>query len=400
MILGMVLIGGLTRLTGSGLSIVEWKPVTGMFPPLTPTDWIVEFSKYQNSPEFKKINFSMTLEEFQSIFFLEYIHRMWGRLIGFVLLIPTFLMIFKKQHRELWPLLALLWFLGLAQAFMGWVMVKSGLNQDPHVSPYRLVGHLFLGFMIFGTALWMTLRVFQKQSCGRKRYPVPLGSVIPAKAGIQEISDIKSPGSRILRKPKLLLRFSKFRDDALWCKGEGLLKYLTLIALALVLLTALFGGFVAGLKAGLIYNTFPLMGEHLVPREFLTTSPWWKDLLENPVTVQFLHRVFAITTTVFCGGLWMYQRKVEISPALSMAFNTMAITILLQVSLGILTLVFEVPLFLALLHQGVAFVLFGSLVYVIFLFYNSQPSYLFGFMKNSLTIQGDITETIKEDWDA
>lgn len=138
MILGMVLIGGLTRLTGSGLSIVEWKPITGVFPPLTQNDWLIEFSKYQTSPEFQKINFGMTLQEFKSIFFLEYIHRLWGRLIGIALLIPTFLMIIKSQHRELKYLLGALWILGLMQGLMGWVMVKSGLSHDPHVSPYRL----------------------------------------------------------------------------------------------------------------------------------------------------------------------------------------------------------------------------------------------------------------------
>lgn len=343
MVLGMVLIGGLTRLTGSGLSIVEWKPITGLLPPLSHREWIIEFNKYQTSPEFQKINFGMTLEDFQSIFFLEYVHRLWGRLIGFVLLIPTFLMLFKKQHRELFPLLVLLWILGLTQGLMGWVMVKSGLAHDPHVSPYRLSAHLFLGFLIFGTTLWMTL---------------------------------------MLSKDKL-----KLEPINLPYKSLKSLLVCSLIALFLVLLTALLGGFVAGLKAGLIYNSFPLMGETLIPREFLTTSPWWRDLLENPVSVQFLHRVFAITTAIFCGAIWIYQHNSEIPPLLSMALSGMALCILGQVSLGIMTLVFQVPLLLALLHQGVAFLLFGSLIYIVFLIY-TNPSWI----RNTKILSGDISE--------
>ena len=336
MILGMILIGGLTRLTGSGLSIVEWKPVTGILPPLTNADWILEFSKYQSSPEFQKINFGMTLDDFKSIFFLEYIHRLWGRLIGFVLLIPTFLMVFKKQHRELAPLLVMLWILGIGQGVMGWVMVKSGLVHDPHVSPYRLSAHLFLGFMIFGVALWMTLVVVAAPgaSSPRRRGPSKLKGLGPRLRGDDDTSHLTP---------------------------------LTTIALTLVLLTALLGGLVAGLKAGLVYNTFPLMGESLIPRELLTQSPWWKDLLENPVSVQFLHRICATTTALFCGGLWIYQRKFNLSPALSLAFNSMMIALIVQFLLGILTLLFVVPPHLALMHQGVAFLVFGCLVVVVFL---------------------------------
>lgn len=327
MILGMVLIGGLTRLTGSGLSIVEWKPITGVFPPLTQNDWLIEFSKYQTSPEFQKINFGMTLQEFKSIFFLEYIHRLWGRLIGIALLIPTFLMIIKSQHRELKYLLGALWILGLMQGLMGWVMVKSGLSHDPHVSPYRLSAHLFLGLMIFGVVLWMTLMLYKNKLIHNA---------------------IKSPQDTFL-----FLR-----------RGSAL-------ALSLVLFTALLGGLVAALKAGLVYNTFPLMGGNLIPHEFLTQFPWWKDLLENPVSVQFLHRLFAITTGLFCGGLWVYQRILKMPTPLSMAFNGMGVAVLIQFLLGIMTLLFGVPLLLALLHQGVAFLLFGSLVYVLFLLHNS-----------------------------
>ena len=330
MILGMVLIGALTRLTGSGLSIVEWKPIIGILPPLTVQDWVNEFAKYQQSPEFQKLNYGMTLGEFQSIFWLEYIHRLWGRLIGIVLLIPTFLMFFKRQHRELWLLLALLWLLGLAQGIMGWLMVKSGLLHDPYVSPYRLAAHLLLALVIFGVTLWMILS---------------------------------------LNYERLQLERKGFSQKAF--RSLTILSY---IALFFVLLTAMLGALVAGLKAGLLYNTFPLMGGNLVPHEFFSQSPWWKDLLENPVSVQFLHRFFAILTAAICGGIWIYQRNLAIPISLSHALAGVGILALLQLSFGIFTLLLHVPIGLAILHQGFAFILFGSLLYTIFLLWSVKNS--------------------------
>lgn len=328
MILVMVIIGGVTRLTGSGLSMVEWKPITGLLPPLTASDWILEFTKYQQSPEFQKINFGMTLAEFQSIFWLEYIHRLWGRLLGAVLLIPTILMIFKKQHRKLCPFLTLLWILGASQGLMGWFMVKSGLIHDPHVSPYRLAAHLILGFAIFGVALWMIFLLYQN---------------------------------------KLRLERIGFSQKTF----QALMKF-TCLALFFVLLTALFGALVAGFKAGLIYNTFPLMGGNIIPHEFLSQSPWWKDFIENPVSIQFLHRILASCTAFLCVWIWVYQRNLPIPSSLSHAYAGVAIAALLQFSLGILTLLFIVPISLASLHQGFAFILVGSLLYSAFLIYNRQ----------------------------
>jgi cytochrome c oxidase assembly protein subunit 15 len=328
MILGMVVIGGLTRLTGSGLSIVEWKPVTGILPPLSLEGWTQEFSKYQTSPEFQKINRGMILSDFQSIYWLEYIHRLWGRLLGFILLIPSFLMIFKGKHREMWPQLTGLWILGAAQGLMGWLMVKSGLAHDPHVSHYRLAAHLFLGFAIFGVALWTTLSLY---------------------------------------KEKLQLERVGFSFKAFKTLGK-----LSIIALLLVLLTAFMGALVAGLKAGLVYNTFPLMGENLIPHELFTQPPWWKDIFENPVSVQFLHRLLAITTALFCCWIWVYQRHLEIPKALSHAFLCVAAIAILQLSFGVLTLIYQVPIALGVLHQSFAFVLFGSLLYAVFLILNRQ----------------------------
>lgn len=330
MILLMALIGGLTRLTGSGLSIVEWKPLTGILPPLTSHEWTLEFAKYQQSPEFQLINKMMTLSDFQSIFWLEYIHRLFGRLLAILLLLPTYLTIFKAQHRELWPYLTLLWILGAAQGGMGWIMVKSGLVHDPHVSPYRLAMHLLLGFAVFGVAFWMTLQLY---------------------------------------KENLLLQRKGFSQ-----KAYNFLRKITFLAISLVIGTACFGAFVAGLKAGLLYNSFPLMGEAFIPHEIFSLSPWWKDILENPVTVQFFHRILGMITTGFCCWMWIYQRKLEIPTLLSYAYGGILMLVLLQFSFGILTLLLVVPLGIAILHQGLAFVLFGSLLYTIFLLSNHETS--------------------------
>ena len=270
MILGMVVLGGITRLTGSGLSIVEWKPLVGILPPLSASDWLIEFSKYQQSPEFLKVNFDMTLGDFKSIFWLEYLHRLWGRVLGLLLLIPTLFILIKRQHLNLWPYLALLWILGLGQALMGWLMVKSGLYHDPHVSPYRLAVHLLLSFTLFGISLWMTLKLFQ---------------------------------------PSLQLHRQGFSE-----KAYKKLTRLCLLAIVCVLLTAFMGALVAGLKAGLLYNTFPLMGNDFFPPELLTHSPWWKDFFENPVTVQFIHRSLAVITAALSVGIWLYGRGEFIPP--------------------------------------------------------------------------------------
>lgn len=328
MILLMALIGALTRLTGSGLSIVEWKPLTGVLPPLTFQEWALEFAKYQQSPEYQKVNLGMTLDDFQSIFWLEYVHRLWGRLLAIILLIPTYLTIFKAQHRELWPFLVFLWILGAAQGAMGWLMVKSGLVHDPHVSPYRLALHLLLGFAVFGVSFWMTLKLY---------------------------------------KDKLLLARKGFSQ-----KAYSSLTKITFLAILLVVVTACFGAFVAGLKAGFLYNTFPLMGEGFIPYEIFSQSPWWKDILENPVTVQFLHRVLAIITGGFCCWLWIYQRKLEIPIHLSRAYSSVVVLVFLQLTLGILILLLVVPIGIAVLHQGLAFVLFGSLLYTTFLLLNRE----------------------------
>ena len=308
----MILIGGLTRLTGSGLSIVEWQPIMGIFPPLNEFDWSFLFQKYQTSPEYNKINAGMTLAEFKNIFWLEYIHRVWGRLLGIVLAIPLCLSFMRSGLNPYrLPLLVLALVIG-AQGFMGWYMVQSGLVDNPHVSPYRLTAHLFLGVLILGTSFWIAL----KNTC-------PDGG------------------------------FSGFSKHAI--KKISLSSFLLM---GCVLLTLLYGGLVAGHKAGLIYNTYPLMGGQLLPSEIFFLEPIWKNLIDNPATVQLIHRWLGTLTATFAVTLCLYFWNSDIPNKIKALFYFIFFMSVLQFSLGLFTLLHMVPTYLALMHQGGALILF------------------------------------------
>lgn len=306
----MIILGGATRLTHSGLSIVEWKPLTGIIPPLNQTQWVEEFKKYQQFPEYNLVNKGMSLSSFQFIYFMEYAHRLLGRLMGLWFLIP--LLYFWSKNR-LSPLLKRRAFfalgLGMFQGFMGWYMVKSGLVKDPTVSHYRLTIHLALAMGLYGLLFWTALEIM----------------LAPKKEGMK-------PEPRII----------------------GILSFLCCLALSK---TILYGGFVAGLKAGLIYNTFPLMGGQFIPDEWVFYQPLWLNFLENAALVQWLHRWIAISTIVFI--LFTSWKTIILSPnrltrRTSFAFACVAI---LQGSLGILTLIYGVPVSLGTLHQGIAILL-------------------------------------------
>jgi len=318
MIFVMVVIGGVTRLTGSGLSIVEWQPVVGILPPLNEGQWLAEFQKYKASPEFKNINFDMTLQGFQSIYWLEYIHRLWGRGMGIVLLVPTVMCFVRPSLKSIRTRMALLWVLGGLQGVMGWYMVKSGLVSDPHVSPYRLAAHLLLGFGIFGVSLDTTLKLLPRQS---------------------------------------LTGYS--------AQAVRALKHQGMIVMGCVLVTVVMGAFVAGHKAGLIYNSFPLMGEGIVPSELGFYTPWWKDLTENPATIQFIHRVLATLTAGIATLYVLTSLSKPLPSALKTGLMLTGFVVLTQYALGILTLLLQVPVHLGATHQGVALLLFGAVLYVI-----------------------------------
>lgn len=309
-LLALVMLGGATRLTESGLSIVDWRPVTGVLPPIGDAEWQAEFQRYQDSPQYTKVNQGMALSDFKLIFWYEYAHRLLARLLGLVFALPLLVFWLRGMipQRLRWPLVGIL-LLGAAQGYMGWFMVKSGLVDIPRVSHYRLAAHLSLALMIYASMFWLALRTL---------WP-------PHTSG-------KSLG-----------------------KLSGLL-------LGLVAVTIVFGAFVAGLRAGLMYNTFPLMNGHLIPPGMGAFQPLWLNALENPVTVQFIHRCLALTTFAVVAGLWLSWRRVELVPAQRLALNALAAMTLLQVSLGIATLLYHVPVALGTLHQGGAVLLLSAVL--------------------------------------
>ena len=294
----IVVVGGITRLTRSGLSIVEWQPLIGALPPFSDADWQALFAKYRETPQFKRVNFDMQLDGFKRIFWWEYAHRLLGRLAGLVFLAPF--LYFLARRRLDAPLagkLALVFLLGALQGALGWWMVKSGLVDDPRVSQFRLTAHLGMALLIFGFQLWIAFGLLDQN----RRKPV---------------------------KPK------------------------TLIPL-LVFLMALSGGMVAGIRAGSAYNTFPLMNGHLVPPEILMLEPWWRNFGYNMATVQFVHRGFFWLLCILIPLAWWKARGKGSSTVLLAAF-------VLQAGLGIATLLLKVPVVLAAAHQAGAVLLLAA----------------------------------------
>ncbi len=311
----MVVLGGVTRLTGSGLSMVEWQPVYGILPPLDQTQWEAVFEKYRQSPEYQKINVGMDLEGFKGIFWLEYWHRVLGRLIGIAFLIPLLVFLaLRIVPAKLVPKLLAMFLLGGLQGLLGWYMVKSGLVDNPHVSQYRLAAHLLLAVFIYGYILW-----------------VALGLLHP-------------------------------RDHA--AVDAPSLRTFTSLFLAYIVLVIGSGAFVAGLKAGLTYNTFPLMGDRWVPDGLLSLEPWTRNFFENVTTVQFNHRVLAILASVAIVFLWLSARRYRLPPRVRYGFHALLLAGLAQVALGISTLLLHVPIALAAAHQAGALVVFTVAVFL------------------------------------
>lgn len=312
MIFAMILIGGVTRLTESGLSIVEWQPLAGAIPPLSDANWQALFAKYQQSPEYQQVTFGMSLAEFKGIFWLEYIHRLWGRLIGLAVALPAVVFLVRGALRGAlrWQIPVLL-LLGFAQAGLGWIMVSSGLVDDPRVSPYRLAAHLILAVTLYGWLLWLAL--------DRLR---------PSDGWVPKIGD----GSRLRRQ-------------------------LHIVA-TLVLVTILTGAFVAGLDAGLTYNTFPLMDGRFLPAGYGLLSPWWRNLFENIPAVQFNHRWLAMTTALLTVAFCLRAQQRDLPRAARRTVNGLLAMAVLQPALGIATLLLVVPVWLGALHQAGAIVVF------------------------------------------
>jgi cytochrome c oxidase assembly protein subunit 15 len=310
MIFAMAVIGAITRLTESGLSIMEWAPVKGALPPLSQAEWERVFALYREIPEYRESNPGMTLEEFRTIFWWEWIHRLWGRLIGLLFFLPfVWFLLRRRLRRGLTPHLAAMFLLGGLQGVIGWYMVASGFAERTDVSQYRLVIHLLLAVAIYVYILWAAL-------------------------GLLEPRPPLSPDAR----------------------AAGLRRAMTGLA-ALVFVTIASGGFVAGLNAGFIFNTFPLMDGRLVPADYGDLAPWHLNLFENHAAVQFNHRVLAIASLALAIGLWLRARGLELAGPARRAVALVLLVTLLQLGLGIATLLLVVPVWLAALHQAGALAL-------------------------------------------
>lgn len=324
LVVGAVVLGGVTRLTESGLSMVDWHLVREMKPPQSQAEWEAEFSKYQQFPEFKIMNHDMTLSEFKFIFYMEWGHRMWGRLVGLAYILPT-MYFWKKGYftrsmkGKVLGLCGFVFFQGL----LGWYMVKSGLEEKPEshdiprVSQYRLSAHLGSALLLYCASLWTGLTL-----------------LLPA----HKVAETKH-----------LMQLRRF------AKGTG----------GLVFLTALSGAFVAGLDAGLVYNSFPKMGERWIPDDLLAFSPALKNFFENPTTVQFDHRILAISSLTAITGLYLFSRKMVLPRRAKIAISLLAAMAYGQVALGISTLLMYVPTPLAATHQSGSVALLSLAIWVL-----------------------------------
>jgi cytochrome c oxidase assembly protein subunit 15 len=315
LVFAVIVVGGITRLSHAGLSITEWQPIVGTLPPLSAADWEEAFAKYRATPEYQQVNRGMSLDAFKHIYWWEYVHRLLGRLVGLVFIVPFALFALRGRLPEglRWPL-AGVFILGGLQGALGWYMVKSGLVDDPRVSQFRLTAHLTLAFLILGAMLWLALSLLHPER------------VVP-----------NAPATAARR----------------WSRAT----------LACVLAMVVSGGFVAGLRAGKAYNTFPLMNGELVPSGILMIDPWWQNFFWNIATVQFDHRVLALLlAVVVCALLWKVHAAIDLPRRTHFIARLLGALVVLQIALGASTVILAVPLALGALHQAVAALVFATSV--------------------------------------
>ncbi|GLT79528.1 hypothetical protein SLA2020_510130 [Shorea laevis] len=317
-VFSMVVLGGVTRLTRSGLSMTDWK-FTGGLPPMSDEEWLQEFERYKQSPEYKRVNKGMSIEDFKFIYWMEYAHRMWGRALGVMFALP-FSYFLRKGYItvRLGLRLSALFALGGGQGLIGWWMVKSGLEEpaseyaQPRVSPYRLAAHLTSAFVIYSGLFWTALSVVM---------PEPPAESLP------------------------------------WVQGASKVKRLALPVSLIVGITAISGAFVAGNDAGHAYNTYPKMGDTWIPDDIFDLKPLSRNFFENTSLVQLNHRILATATLLSIGALWLSTRKLDIHPAIKSLIGSTAGMAALQVTLGISTLLSYVPVSLGTAHQAGALTL-------------------------------------------
>ncbi len=316
-IFAMMILGAVTRLTGSGLSMVQWEPIMGIIPPLSHAEWEEAFRLYQQFPEYKLKNLHMSLGEFEAIFWFEYSHRLLGRFIGIMFLVPFLYFLFKGWlNRPLKWKLAGMFLLGGLQGLMGWYMVMSGLVDDPHVSQYRLTAHLALAVIIYAYIFWVAIDLL---------FP---------KTGYFSAKSTKKP-----------LRFSLFITG-------------------FIFLTILSGAFVAGTRAGFTFNTFPLMAGRFYPEGMYVLEPLWKNWFENIATIQFNHRLMATLLFLLIPWFWWKARKTALPSTIRAAFHLLIVALVVQITLGISTLLLSVPVSLAAAHQAGGLILFTVSLYL------------------------------------
>jgi len=309
----MVIIGGITRLTNSGLSMVDWNPIMGFIPPLNDADWNLIFDKYKLYPEYQLVNSHFTLQEFKSIFFWEYFHRLIGRVIGIVFLLPFIYFLFNKMlSKKLLIQCLLLFGMGGLQGFIGWWMVKSGLVKDPDVSHIRLAIHLVAAFLTFAYTLWVALELIYENE---KRIDVPY-----------------------LRKGLFTL-------------------------FGITILQIIYGAFVAGLNAGFIFNTWPLMGNQWIADAVTTMQPFWNNFINGLGGVQFIHRYLAYVVVGIILFLALKSSKFKLNKLQLKSIKVLLIVVFIQFLLGIFTLIYAVPIWLGVTHQVGAFLLLGTIVF-------------------------------------
>jgi cytochrome c oxidase assembly protein subunit 15 len=310
----VVVVGGITRLTQSGLSITDWDPIIGVVPPLSHAAWEAAFAQYKAIAQYRLIHLGMTLGEFKTIFLWEYVHRLLARLVGLAYGLPFLYFLWRgKLPRRLVLPLALILVLGFCQGLLGWYMVESGLAGRADVSQYRLAAHLALALLIYGAILWVALGL------------------------------VRGPAGEL--DPGLLWRRA----------AEGIL--------ALVALTITAGAFVAGTHAGLVYNTFPLMDGRLVPESYAALHPFWRNFFANVAAVQFDHRLLAMTTFAAVLLLWAQGLRAALPRLAKIALHLLLFTVLVQAGLGISTLLLVVPIPLAVAHQAGAVVLLTAALF-------------------------------------
>ena len=315
LVYALVVVGGVTRLTGSGLSMVRWHPVSGVLPPLGAEAWRREFDAYRASPEYRLVNRGMSLAQFKRIFWMEYAHRMLGRGVGIAFLVPFLVFLAMRAiPREMIPRLAGAFVLGGAQGVLGWYMVRSGLVDEPRVSQYRLAAHLSLAVVIYVYLLALALRVFDSRA--RRR----------------DIAHDRGPAG-----------------------------WLSLAAAVSVFATLVMGAFVAGMKAGYLYPTFPTMAGYWVPPGMFEASPWWAGFFENPVTAQFTHRVLAFVSFLAVLAAWSASIGSGGSRRVRLWAHASLVAVAVQFALGVATVLLHVPIPLAAGHQAGAIALLTCL---------------------------------------